>query len=60
MNRVKQVIKVSLIGVVTNLVLVAFKAFVGLVSGSISIISDALNFKYCDNCWDAAGGKEAR
>lgn len=43
MNRVKQVIKVSLIGVVTNLVLVAFKAFVGLVSGSISIISDALN-----------------
>lgn len=43
MERAKKVIKVSLIGVATNLILVAFKAFVGLVSGSISIISDALN-----------------
>lgn len=43
MNRMKSVISVSLIGIVTNLILVAFKAFVGLLSGSISIISDALN-----------------
>ncbi|MDO4967509.1 MAG: cation diffusion facilitator family transporter [Candidatus Saccharibacteria bacterium] len=43
MNRMKRVIKTSLVGVLTNLILVAFKAFVGLVSGSISIISDALN-----------------
>lgn len=43
MSRQKEVIKVSIIGIVVNLFLVGFKAFVGLVSGSISIISDALN-----------------
>ncbi len=43
MNRIKDVVKVSIIGVLTNFVLVGFKAFVGFVSGSISIISDALN-----------------
>ncbi len=43
MDRIKSVIKVSIVGVLTNFVLVGFKAFVGFVSGSISIISDALN-----------------
>jgi len=43
MNRAKEVVKVSVIGVLANLILVGLKAFVGLVSGSISIISDALN-----------------
>ena len=43
MNRIKDVIKVSIVGVLTNFVLVGFKAFVGFISGSISIISDALN-----------------
>ena len=43
MNRAKEVVKVSIIGVLANLILVGLKAFVGLVSGSISIISDALN-----------------
>ena len=43
MQRIKSVIKVSLIGILLNLVLVGFKAFVGVVSGSISILSDAIN-----------------
>lgn len=43
MNRIKEVIKVSLVGIISNLVLVGFKTFVGLVSGSISILSDAIN-----------------
>ena len=43
MQRIKDVIKVSLVGIILNLVLVGFKAFVGLVSGSISILSDAIN-----------------
>ncbi|MBR1802348.1 cation transporter [Candidatus Saccharibacteria bacterium] len=43
MQRIKDVIKVSLVGIILNLVLVGFKAFVGLVSGSISILSDAAN-----------------
>jgi cation diffusion facilitator family transporter len=43
MQRIKSVIKVSIVGVILNLVLVGFKAFVGVVSGSISIVSDAIN-----------------
>lgn len=43
MNRIREVIKVSLVGIILNLVLVGFKAFVGVVSGSISILSDAVN-----------------
>lgn len=43
MQRIKNVIKVSLVGILLNFVLVGFKAFVGLVSGSVSILSDAAN-----------------
>ena len=43
MKRIKEVIKVSLVGVILNLILVGFKAFIGVVSGSISILSDAMN-----------------
>ena len=43
MQRIKSVIKVSIVGVILNLILVGFKAFVGIASGSISIISDAIN-----------------
>ena len=43
MQRAKDVTKISLVGIVLNLVLVLFKAFVGFVSGSISILSDAVN-----------------
>ena len=42
-NREKTIVKVSVIGIVTNLLLVAFKAFVGLVSHSIAVILDAVN-----------------
>lgn len=43
MNRVAQIKKVSYVGIGANLLLVGFKAFVGLVSGSIAIILDAVN-----------------
>ena len=42
-NREKTIVKVSITGIVTNLLLVAFKAFVGLVSNSIAVILDAVN-----------------
>ena len=42
-NREKTIVKTSVVGIVTNLILVAFKAFVGLVSGSIAVILDAVN-----------------
>lgn len=41
--RQKEIVKVSFIGILTNVVLVGFKAAVGFLSGSISIIMDALN-----------------
>ena len=42
-NREKTIVKTSIIGIVTNLLLVAFKAFVGLMSNSIAVILDAVN-----------------
>ena len=41
--REKQITRTSIIGILTNIVLVGFKAFVGLLSGSIAIILDAVN-----------------
>ena len=43
MNREKTIIRTSVIGIVANLLLVGFKAFVGFLAGSISIVMDALN-----------------
>ena len=43
MNREKEIIKTSFMGIVGNVFLVAFKAFVGILAGSISIILDAVN-----------------
>jgi len=43
MNRQKEIIKTSLIGIITNISLVTFKTVVGIISNSISIIMDALN-----------------
>ena len=43
MDREKSIIKVSIVGIVVNLVLVAFKAAVGFVTGSIAVILDAVN-----------------
>lgn len=41
--REKQIMRTSVIGIIANVFLVAFKAAVGLVSGSISIVLDAIN-----------------
>ena len=42
-GREKTIVKTSIIGILTNLLLVGFKAFVGLVSNSIAVILDAVN-----------------
>lgn len=42
-DREKAIVKTSIVGIVTNVFLVAFKAFVGLVSNSIAVILDAVN-----------------
>ncbi len=42
-NREKTIVKTSIIGILTNVLLVGFKAFVGLMSKSIAIILDAVN-----------------
>ncbi|MBR3620935.1 MAG: cation transporter, partial [Clostridia bacterium] len=43
MDRSKQIVRVSIIGIIANIVLVAFKSAVGLISGSIAIVLDAVN-----------------
>lgn len=43
MDRDKIIIRTSVVGIVTNLLLAGFKAFVGLLAGSIAIIMDAVN-----------------
>ncbi|MCR5134855.1 MAG: cation diffusion facilitator family transporter [Clostridiales bacterium] len=43
MDREKSIVKVSIVGIVVNLILVAFKAAVGFVTGSIAVILDAVN-----------------
>ena len=41
--REKTIVRTSIIGILTNVLLVGFKAFVGLLSNSIAIILDAVN-----------------
>ena len=41
--REKTIIKTSLIGIIANVLLAAFKAVVGLMSNSIAIVLDAVN-----------------
>ena len=43
MSRDKVIIKTSVIGILTNICLAVFKAFVGMVSNSIAVILDAVN-----------------
>ena len=43
MDRDKKIIRVSILGIVVNLILVAFKAIVGFLANSIAIILDAVN-----------------
>lgn len=42
-NRTKEITRTSLIGVIANILLSAFKALVGIISGSIAIALDAVN-----------------
>ena len=42
-NRDQVIIRTSFIGIAANVLLVGFKAFIGFLAGSISIIMDALN-----------------
>ncbi|MCR4671747.1 MAG: cation diffusion facilitator family transporter [Lachnospiraceae bacterium] len=42
-SREKVIVKTSVIGILANVVLAAFKAVVGLISGSIAIVLDAVN-----------------
>ncbi len=50
-NREKEIVKTSVLGIIGNVFLVAFKAFVGILAGSIAIILDAVN-----NFTDALSG----
>ena len=43
MNRDKIIIKTSIKGIVVNIILVIFKAIVGLIANSIAIVLDAVN-----------------
>ena len=43
MEREKKIIRTSLLGILVNLVLVAFKAIIGVIVNSIAIILDAVN-----------------
>jgi len=42
-NREREIVKTSVLGIIANAFLVAFKAFVGILAGSIAIIMDAVN-----------------
>lgn len=42
-ERNKKIVQISIVGIAVNLVLVVFKAAVGVVTGSIAIIMDAVN-----------------
>ena len=43
MSRSAQIIRTSIVGIVTNVLLAAFKAIVGVISSSIAIVMDAVN-----------------
>lgn len=43
MNRQKQIMHVSAVGIAGNVVLVVFKMIVGVITGSVAIVADAVN-----------------
>jgi len=43
MNRSKEIIRTSWIGIVANVLLAGFKAVVGILSSSVAIVMDAVN-----------------
>lgn len=50
MERSRKIVQISFVGIIVNLVMVAFKSVVGTVTGSIAIVMDAVN-----NLSDALG-----
>ena len=42
-DREKTIVRTSIIGIIANVLLAAFKAFVGLMSHSIAVVLDAVN-----------------
>ena len=42
-TRGKVIVRTGIIGIAANIVLVAFKAFIGIMSNSVAVVSDALN-----------------
>ena len=51
MNRASQIIRTSVIGIIANVMLAAFKATVGVLASSVAIVMDAVN-----NLSDALSG----
>ena len=43
MDRNSQIIRTSVIGIVANVLLAAFKAVVGIIASSVAIVMDAVN-----------------
>ena len=43
MNRSKEIIHTSVVGIVANVLLASFKAIVGLLANSVAIVLDAVN-----------------
>ena len=42
-SREKQIVNISILGIITNLILAGIKIIMGITSGSIAITSDAVN-----------------
>ncbi len=49
-SREAKIVRTSIVGIIANVILVAFKAFIGLLAHSVSMITDAIN-----NLTDALG-----
>jgi len=43
MNRTRKIVQTSIIGIIANVFLAAFKAFIGIISNSVAITMDAVN-----------------
>ncbi|MBO4423449.1 MAG: cation transporter [Clostridia bacterium] len=43
MERTKKIVRTSITGIIVNVILVGFKAAIGFISGSVAIITDAMN-----------------
>jgi len=43
MNRDKEIVKTSIVGIIANILLVIAKAIIGIIAGAISIVLDAVN-----------------